>query len=123
MGASCQLSNWLTEHATRIGEGSIQMIVFTRTASIAPGKAGAAAAFAHQVAAYLKSSLGIDVEVLMPVGGNPYRITWSSRYQSLGELEEKNLKMLADQKYIQLLTVGNDIFIAGSAFDTIWRAI
>jgi len=59
----------------------------------------------------------------MPIGGNPYRITWTSRYQNLGELEEKNLKMLADQKYIELLTVGNDIFIAGSAFDTIWRVI
>lgn len=99
-GANCQASNCLTEVATRFGEGSIQMIVFTRTASIAPGKAGAAAAFAHQVAAYLKSSVGVEIEVLMPVGGNPYRITWTGRYQNLGEFEEKNLKMLADQKYI-----------------------
>ncbi len=99
------------------------MIVFTRTASIAPGKTVGAIGFAHQVAAYLKASAGIELEVLMPIGGNPNRITWSGRYPNLAEFEERQLKMAADEKYMHLVASGHDLFISGSVFDSIWRVI
>ena len=99
------------------------MIVFTRTISIAPGKNVAAIGLAHQIAAYLKTLLGTDVEVLTPIGGNPFRITWSSRYPNLAEFEVKTAKMVADQKYMQLVVSGLDNFVPGSVFDTLWRVI
>jgi len=99
------------------------MIVFTRTASIAPGKNIAAIGFAHQIAAYLKTSFGNDWEVLTPIGGNPNRITWSSRAKNLAEFEERQLKLASDQKYMQLVASGLDNFVPGTMFDTIWRAV
>ena len=99
------------------------MIVATRTISIAPGKNVAAIGLAHQIAAYLKTLLGTDVEVLTPIGGNPFRITWSSRYPNLAEFEVKQAKMVADQKYMQLVVSGLDNFVPGSVFDTLWRVV
>ena len=56
------------------------MIAFVRVMNIKPGKTGAAMAFARQMAAYLKASHDIDVEVLRPIGGNPQRVAWSTRW-------------------------------------------
>jgi hypothetical protein len=99
------------------------MIVFTRTASIAPGKTTAAIGYAHQLAAYIKTTLGTELDVLMPVGGNPNRITWSGRYPSLADLDERQSKLASDEKYHHLVSSGTDFFIAGSVFDSIWRVI
>ena len=99
------------------------MIAFSRTASIAPGKTAAAIGYAHQIAAYIKTTMGTDLEVLMPIGGNPNRITWSARYQNLAEFEERQMKMAADEKYMHLVSSGAPNFIAGSVFDTLWRVV
>lgn len=47
------------------------MIAITRTASIAPGKASNAMAYAHQVAKYIKEKRVKTLEVLMPMVGIP----------------------------------------------------
>ena len=99
------------------------MIVVTRTISVAPGKTASAIGVAKQIAAYMKTSTGTDVEVLMPIGGNPFRITWTSRYPDLAEFEVRWAKISADQKYLQLVTSGLDNFVPGSVFDTLWRVI
>jgi len=99
------------------------MIVVTRTIAIAPGQNLAAIGFARQIAAYIKTLAGTELEVLTPIGGNPNRITWSGRYPSLAEFEVRQAKMASDQKYMQLVATGKDLFISGSVFDTIWRVI
>jgi len=99
------------------------MIVTNRTVSIAPGKNVAAIGFAKQIAAYIKASTGTDVEVLTPIGGDPFRITWMSHYPDLAEFEVRWAKVSTDQKYIQLVASGLDNFVPGSIFDTIWRVI
>ncbi|MFZ4480287.1 MAG: hypothetical protein ACOYNZ_10405 [Rhodoferax sp.] len=99
------------------------MIVFTRTVSIAPGKASSAVGYAHQIAAYIKTSVGTELEVLLPIGGNPNRITWSGRYTNLAEFEESQSKMAADERYMHLVASGTDLFMAGSVFDTLWRVV
>jgi hypothetical protein len=50
------------------------MIYFHRSASIAPGKALAAMSFAREIAGYIKGTTGLDVEIGMPIGGNPNKI-------------------------------------------------
>ena len=44
------------------------MIAFVRTANIAPGKTAAAIGFAHEIAGHAKSSYGVELEVLRPIG-------------------------------------------------------
>ena len=80
------------------------MVVFSRGAAIAPGKTASAIAFAHEISAYLKTSIGIELEVLMPIGGNPNRIGWSTRYKDLATMEATMAKMTADPSIGSLST-------------------
>jgi len=99
------------------------MIAITRTASIAPGKTGEAAAFGHQVAKYFKDKYGTVLEVLMPIGGNPARIAWHARYDSLAQWESLTAKLLSDKEYMELVSKHASTFLPGSVRDNIWRTI
>lgn len=99
------------------------MIRFVRTASVAPGKLADALAFAKQISAFIKKQYGVELQVMMPVGGNPHRIAWRSEYASLGSMEEFQAKSMADPKYQELLSKGGPCFIAGSVNDSIWRTL
>jgi len=99
------------------------MIVITRTASIAPGKTRDAIAFGHQVAQYIKEKHGTTLEVLMPIGGNPARIAWHTRYESLAQWETLTAKLLADKAYMELVSQHAETFLPASVHDHIWRTI
>jgi len=99
------------------------MITITRTASIAPGKTGDAMAFAHLVARHIKEKHGVAMEILMPIGGNPGRIAWQSRYDSLGQWETLIGKLMADKDYMDMVARQSLTFLAGSVHDDIWRSI
>ena len=72
------------------------MIAFVRVACVKPGKQGAAMTFAKEISAFLKGSYHLDMEILRPVGGNPYRVAWSTRYADMAAMETITTKMLAD---------------------------
>lgn len=99
------------------------MITFVRTACVAPGKTGTALAFAHEISAYMKDGYGVDLEVLMPVGGNPQRIAWSARYKDLAALDAVNGKILADKKYWEIVGKNSDNFLPGLVRDEMWRTV
>lgn len=99
------------------------MIVFTRTASIAPGMMMPAQAFGREIAGFIKDKNGTDVELLLPWGGNPNRIGWSARYASLAAMETAVAALLADRGYQELVASGGGNFVAGSLHDEIWRTI
>lgn len=99
------------------------MITFTRTASIAPGKAREAMAFGQQIAKLIKEKHGVTLEILMPVGGNPYRIAWRTRYESLAQLETFTAKVLADSHYMATVAENSATFLPGSISDEIWRTL
>jgi hypothetical protein len=101
----------------------MQMIAFVRTAGIAPGKTASAIAFAHEIAAYMKSNYGVELEVMLPVGGNPARIAWSARYENLAALETVNAKSLTDKRYWEIVGKNIDLFMPGSLNDAIWRSV
>jgi hypothetical protein len=73
--------------------------------------------------AYLKATHGIELEVLMPVGGNPNRIGWSTRYADLAAMEVATTKMTSDPKYWDIVNAGTANFMAGSIRDSIWRTL
>lgn len=99
------------------------MIAFVRVASVKPGKQVAAMAFAKEIAGFLKSGHHLDVEVLRPVGGNPQRIAWSTRYADMAAMEALSAKMTSDPKYWELVNGAADCFIAGSMHDGIWQTL
>lgn len=99
------------------------MINFVRVAGVAPGKTAAAIGFAHEMAAYMKSAYGVELEVLRPIGGNPQRIAWSARYADLAALEVVNTKTLADKQYWAMVGKASECFVAGSMRDTIWHTL
>jgi hypothetical protein len=99
------------------------MIAFYRSAGIAAGKFLGAMAFAKEVAAYIKATTGTEVSVALPIGGNPMRIGWASRYESLGAYEASMGKLMADPKYQEMVARAAEFFLPGSVHDEIWRAI
>ena len=99
------------------------VIVFNRTANIAPGKTVSAIGFAHEIAGHMKATYDIDLTVLQPIGGNPQRIAWSTRYKDLAALDALSQKLLADKKYWEMVGKASDNFIAGSMHDSIWRML
>ncbi len=99
------------------------MIAFYRTVCVAPGRTTDAMTFAKEIAGYIKNTFGLDVEVMLPIGGNPMRVGWASRYQDLGALDAMSAKMLGDKKYLEKVAKASDCFIAGSMMDSIWRTI
>lgn len=99
------------------------MIYFSRTANIAGGKAKGALAIAYEVANYVKDEHGLELEILMPIGGNPNQITWVSRYNSLADYETMSTSLLGDEGYLAMVVKSADYFIAGSIRDAIWRSM
>lgn len=99
------------------------MIRFVRTSSIMPGKFADALAFAKQVAEYIGKNAGVRIDVMLPVGGNPQRVAWRAEYENLGAMEASQARLLADPKYMELVTKGATNFIAGSTNDVIWRTV
>lgn len=99
------------------------MITFVRTAAVAPGKTASAIAFAKEISAYMKDSYSLDLEVLMPIGGNPQRIAWAARYEDLAAFDAVGLKILGDKKYWEIVNKNTDNFLPGSVNDAIWRTV
>jgi len=99
------------------------MIAFYRTAAIASGKLASTLAFAKEVSAYITAKTGTDVAVAMPVGGNPNRIGWSTRHESLAEFDAMMMSLMTDPAYVEMLAKAADNFIAGSVRDEIWRTV
>jgi hypothetical protein len=99
------------------------MIAFYRNVSIAAGKVGSAVAFAKQIAQYVKDKHGLELSIAMPVAGNPNRIGWAARYESLGAFETTMNAVNADPGYLELVAKGSENFIAGTVHDEIWRTL
>ena len=99
------------------------MVVFSKTASIAPGKTPSALEHAHEVADYVTRTYGIEVEVLVPIGGNPQRVAWSVRYKDLAAYEGVSNKLRDDKQYWEIVSKNSGLFLPGSIRDSFWRVI
>jgi hypothetical protein len=99
------------------------MIILTRSASIAPGKAREAISYAKQIAHYLKEEHATTAQILMPVGGNPYRIAWQIHLAGLAELDSLSAKLNADTEYLEMIAKNSAWVIPGSIHDDMWRTV
>jgi hypothetical protein len=84
------------------------MITYVRFYSIMPGKTPDALATAHKIKKHAKDKHGFEVNLMMPIGGNPNRIAFVSTADHLADLEGAFGKIEADAEF-QKLTAGNVI--------------
>ena len=99
------------------------MISMTRSAAIAPGKTREALTFAHAIAKMIHETYGVKLELQMPIGGNPNRIAWHARYESIADWDALGTKLIGDADYAAAVAANSATFIAGSVHDDIWRSI
>ena len=98
------------------------MVVFHRSAMIASGKLAEAVPWAHKIAGMWQEITGVEVDVMMPVGGSPFQIVWRGTYDSLASFEEAVGKTVSNPDYMAEITAGSDLFIEGSAEDWILQS-
>jgi hypothetical protein len=98
------------------------MILFHRSAGIAPGQLRAALAFAKEVAALIHAKTGVEVIVSQPVAGNPNRVGWTLRFDSLAHYDGTMERLRGDTEYGELLARNGTHFNAGSLHDELWRS-
>ena len=99
------------------------MIVLQRQANIASGKMVEAMQWAHKITGIFKEVTGTELEVMVPVGGNPFQLVWRGQYDSMADLEAAMAKTLSSEKYIAEITSAAELFIAGSVKDDIWQTM
>ncbi|MCA0873904.1 hypothetical protein LCL97_24010 [Seohaeicola saemankumensis] len=99
------------------------MIIFHRTAAIAPGKGQEAWKFANDISETFKSITGVELTLMMPLSGNPHRITWRAQYDDLAALDAAQAKSMQDEGYLNAVSDAAHLFIAGSAIDQMWRTM
>ncbi|UVO34685.1 hypothetical protein KUL72_24870 [Bradyrhizobium arachidis] len=99
------------------------MIAFRRTASIAPGMFSSAMAFANEIKVQVKVTTGIDLQIALPIGGNPSRVSWLANYENLAQLDAMSVKLLSDPKYQELIKKAAGIIVPETTVDEIWRTI
>ena len=99
------------------------MILVQRSVSVAPGMLSAAMAFASDISTQVKTTTGIDLKIAVPVGGNAARMAWIANYENLAQYEAVGLKLLADQKYLELIKKAAGIFVPNTLHDEIWRTL
>ena len=99
------------------------MILVQRSVSVSPGMLSAAMAFANEIGAQVKATTGIDLKIAVPVGGNAARLAWIANYENLAQYESLGLKLLGDQKYLELIKKGAGIFVPNTLHDEIWRTL
>ena len=99
------------------------MILVQRSVSVAPGMLSAAIAFANEISAQVKTTAGIDLKIAVPVGGNAARMAWIANYENLAQYEAMSLKLLGDQKYLEMIKKAAGIFVPDTLHDEIWRTL
>jgi len=99
------------------------MILVQRSASVALGMLAAAMAFANEISAQVKTTTGIDLKIAVPVGGNAARLAWIANYENLAQYEAVGLKLLGDQKYMELIKKAGGLFVPNTLHDEIWRTL
>jgi len=100
-----------------------EMIVFVRSADLAPGKVMAAMKFAAEIAMLAEKIGGSSVTVMLPIGGNPNQILWRSTYDDLAGLEAAQTALMASEEYMSAIAAAADLFLPGSIFDRILRTV
>jgi hypothetical protein len=97
------------------------VIIWIRSAAIAPGKAVDAITFVKKATKLVQDKHGITITVSRPISGNPTRIFWSSQHEDLQGYDVAHQKINSDAEFLHMLAEASPCFIAGSTHDEILR--
>lgn len=97
------------------------MIIWIRSAAIAPGKVSDAMAFVKKATKLVQDKHDTKITLSRPISGNPTRIFWSSLHDDLQGYELAHQKINSDAEFLHMLTDASSCFIAGSTHDEILR--
>lgn len=99
------------------------MIIFVRSADVMPGQVAAAMQFAGEIKQMVADIAGVELTIMMPVGGNPNQIYWRASYDGLAEMDAAQGKLMGDQRYMAKLSETAGMFVPGSIRDQILRVV
>ena len=100
------------------------MVIFTRTATIVPGKTVKAMAFAANIAEVATKVGGTKVSVMAPIAsGTAGLIAWRAEFENLGAMEKAIDKLLGNTDYMSMLSQAEGLFVAGGGQDIVWRDV
>jgi hypothetical protein len=99
------------------------MVRFVRVGTIRPGKIQQALAFANEIAGYVRSKIGVPVNIFLQSGGVVGRICWQADYPDLGAIGTANRDLLADPEFVKRVEEAADLFIAGEMRDSFWTQL
>lgn len=99
------------------------MYRFQRMARSSQGRFLEAAQWAKEVAEYISENFGVTVTAYSEIFGDNGTLHWYADYESLAQLEQVNMKLNADQQYLNMLEKSVGMFIEGSVHDTLVRSL
>ncbi|MGO9005349.1 MAG: hypothetical protein ACLQIQ_07985 [Beijerinckiaceae bacterium] len=99
------------------------MITFVRTAVAQPGKIFDVLAVAKEIATLVTRVIGRDLAVSITVGGTVGEIVWIAHYDSLAQLDEATVKLMADAEYRAVLKKVENLIVPGTIRDHIWKQV
>jgi hypothetical protein len=101
------------------------MITFARTGDFQDGKQPAAMAWAIKVTDYLNEVLGLNIQVMVNVGGKVNQLHWVGTFDTLAAYDEAMEKIAADQGYMELFAeaAAQALFRANSIRDNLFRTV
>lgn len=88
------------------------MNLFIRTNTAAPDKLPDAVGFASEIATYVTTETGTEVTAWSVVHGEPLgTISWSVLVESQAAMAELGDRLLADEKYLELVAGASELFV------------
>jgi hypothetical protein len=98
-------------------------ITWIRSAAITPGHVPDAMAFVKKATKLIEDKHGIRIVVSRPLAGNPTRIFWSCRHDSLEAYAREHQTINTDPEFMQMLGAASHYFIAGTTHDELLQTI
>ena len=99
------------------------MITLVRTIVAAPGKSLDALAQAKEMAALVERVTGAELSVGVAMGGVFGEIAWIGHYDSLAQMDEANVKMMASADFRAESKKFESLLVPGASRDHIWRHV
>ena len=99
------------------------MVTFLRNYEVKTGKLPEALALAQEAMGHIKKTYDIDVDIYMPVGGNPLRIGLVAEYENMGEVEAQLGRLAADASWPKIMSKAADLIVEGSVTDEFWKKV
>ena len=99
------------------------MVRWTRSAQIASGKFPQASQWAKEIAEFSNKKYKTQTSVYIDSFGEYGKIRWFCDFADFAAWEKVGSQLMADQEYLQKVNKAADLFIHGSVFDSVMRAI